>query len=79
MQQLGEVLAAGGNLPEAIELFQKAVDAEANDAQLRVRLARVLNKAGKIDEARSELEKARVLDPKNRRIKRELKALTQKQ
>jgi tetratricopeptide (TPR) repeat protein len=78
MQQLGEVLAAGGNLPEAIELFRKAVDAEADDAQLRVRFARMLNKAGKIDEARIELEKALVLDPKNKKINRELKALTQK-
>lgn len=50
---------------DAAELFQKAVDAQPEDASCRVNLGVTLSKLGKHDEAIKQLEKALELQPDN--------------
>lgn len=51
--------------PEAVKVYRMLVEARRNDPKARVLLARALEKAGKLDEAQSELEKVIELAPMN--------------
>ena len=47
---------------EAVKVLASAVVADAGDARLRLELARALHQAGRTNEARAELAKAKQLD-----------------
>ena len=48
---------------EAVRVLENAVAADPADARLRLELARALGQAGRENDARAELAKARQLDP----------------
>lgn len=54
LEQIGDIMKVLGNDPRAAEYYQKAVAVGANDADLRLKYARVLDKLGRSDEAVNE-------------------------
>lgn len=60
---LGRALLLDSKDREAVQVLENAVAAEPADARLRLELARALGQAGRKNDARAELAKARQLDP----------------
>lgn len=54
-----------GNLQEALELFEKALDINPNDAAANYETSRVLTALGRSDEALAEARKATTINPEN--------------
>ena len=57
------MLAQTGRYAEAEAQYRRAIDAAPGDLDLRVLLARVLAEAGRVTEARAELDAALARDP----------------
>ncbi|HEY0719985.1 MAG TPA: tetratricopeptide repeat protein [Gammaproteobacteria bacterium] len=75
MTALASTLSTQMKYAEAIEIMRQAVAVDAADPQLRAKLARLLLKAGKEDDARTEFEKARKLDPDNHKLAQEINTI----
>ena len=62
---LGILLCDQNNVEEAIDLFNKAIDIDANDANTYYHLALAVEKKGDVKEAIQILKKAIEIDSKN--------------
>ncbi len=61
----GAKLVSEGRMDEALEAFQKAVEADSNDAVPRLNLAYTYDRQGRTEEAIAEYQTAIELDPNN--------------
>ena len=69
---LGRALLLDKKEGEAVSILESAVAADPADARLRLELARALRQAGRMDDGRAELDKARQLDSKLRGVEDEI-------
>ncbi len=79
LKKLGEALIDQSNFSEAIAVLERAVNADASDPGLRVKLADLHRRSGDTTRARQELEKALRLAPDHGEIKELLAALPSSQ
>ncbi|MDH4121514.1 MAG: tetratricopeptide repeat protein [Deltaproteobacteria bacterium] len=75
LRKLAQAKAMDGDIQDGVELLKRAVDAQPGDAELRLEYSKLLRTQGNTTEADAELRKARLLDPENKLIQKEIKSL----